>query len=157
MNKAVLETTLLGLGLLFAGSVLAGRPAPSGAPDSIGIPYSRHAVCEQVGVNGFCYFDVPAGKILRIERITGFARAGNVTHLVTQTPIDAYLIPETSSDGVAYLFEEYGPIYASDTNGQVDSNGVQRDFRILVFTDGSSTSGLTGTRAFVIGQLFDEL
>ena len=78
------------------------------------------------------------------------------THLVTQTPIETHLIPETYSDGPAYYYEEYGPIYASDTNGQVDSNGVQRDFRIIVFTDASSTSGLTGTRAFVIGQLFDE-
>jgi hypothetical protein len=156
MNMAALGTTLLGLGLLFAGSVFAARPVPSDVPDSIGIPYSRNAVCEQLGVNGFCYFDVPAGKILRIERITGYARAGNVNHLVVQAPIDGYFIPETNSDGSACYFEEYGPIYASDTNGQVDASGVQRDFRVIVFTDGSSTSGLTGTSAYVIGQLFDE-
>lgn len=135
--------------------------------------YNEDSVCEEVITltEYRCYFDVPPGKILEIEKVSGFSRSGNAQILFAQGTIgpefetldlgrDSYLIPTTatftfSGAGEVYFFEASGPVYLGSHDVYLTSSGVRRDYRIEIKTDGSRA--FTETIANVTGRLSPEI
>lgn len=100
----------------------------------------------------FCDFAVPEGKILQIEKVSGFSRKGDVLNVGIQPTgspaLTTYRIPRTVLDNLGnYIFEADGGVYAPDGLGSVD-------FRVLVETDGTSSDSSVGG-CTVDGRLFD--
>ena len=118
-------------------------------------PYTENVPGEEVNTAvAICYFDVPAGKILQVEKVSGFTRLGNVLFITVQVPTEILLVPAISVTGTAFSYEASGPVYATNTNVFTDGGGDTRDFRVVLSTDAAGT--ITGTRCAVVGQLYDE-
>lgn len=123
--------------------------------------YASDVFCESSGSNrALCYFDIPPGKVLEVQRVSGFTRLGAVTSVSLQTRantgapvITGYTIPTTTSQGVNHFFSAMDRFFGIDSDWATDANGNSRDFRIIIDTTGSGSS--TGTRCTVIGRLYN--
>ncbi len=128
-------------------------------------PYSEIVVCESnTPITALCYFDVPAGKILKIEKVSGVLRLGNINYLILQSKVGdsvqatSHFIPTVTgphggSDN--FIYEASGLAYAKDSDWITDGQGKSRDFRVVINTNPGSTTGVVG-RCSVIGQLFPD-
>jgi len=118
--------------------------------------YVANVLCEDSATSpttiSYCYFDVPSGKVLEIESINGFTWKGNVLYLGVQTSIGSggslfatYRIPKTIFPDFNYIYKSNGDVYATDNNIWADANSAGHDLRIIVSTDGiTSSNGLAG-------------
>lgn len=131
-------------------------------------PYvSTEQSCENISARtALCYFDVPAGKILQIEHVSGFTNSGNVLWVGLRTssfpgPLHFQWLVPTSGPAFApdvpvtsVIYSASVQGYASDSNTETDGSGETRDFRINVETDGLE-EGLQ-TACTVVGRLSAE-
>ena len=128
-------------------------------------PYIFDAFCEDSSVfpatDSLCYFDVPEGKVLRIEHVSGFTRKGNVMYLAIQsdptgggTVNTAYRIPRIISEPANYIYDADGAAHAKNDNIFTDGVGAIHDFRVIVKTDGVGPDDGLST-CTVAGRLFN--
>ena len=117
-------------------------------------PYLEEGVCLAIGpAGGFCLFEVPAGKILRIEKVSGFSGMGVAEIVQVQFQSSAEpgskrlnLIPRAHRE----FFEADNGGYATDANAFPDGTS---DIRVEVRADGSLGGSLL--TCYISGRLFD--
>ncbi len=105
----------------------------------------------------YCFFDVPPGKILQIEKITGqfSGTTGAITFLTVRNEPGGgeftYLFPRSLKTGPANgIYEALNGGYAADTNWR-DDGGSLRDIEVIVRFDSTAQSVICR----LIGRLFD--
>lgn len=123
-------------------------------------PYQKQATCENVSVPDaiFCYFDVPAGKILQIEKVSGQLTLGAPKQMQLNGEGGLTLtqfVPRVETRASFYFFEADGPAYVTDDDGLTDASGNPRDFMIPIVTDGAGNAVGSST-VWVIGRLYDD-
>lgn len=108
-----------------------------------------------------CYFDVPPGKILIIERVSG-KHEGEGDHLdlnhmfVDRGVFIVYLLP-TVSEGVSsndFIFDAKTVEYMEDSNSVTDGQGSARDFSVVGIKRLLGTN-FTYAECVVVGRLYD--
>jgi hypothetical protein len=133
------------------------RVAVTNAASNAVEPFGAQVLCEDAPTSpdsrAVCYFDVPPGKMLSIERMSGYTRRGNVEYLGVSALDNpgsqvSYRIPQNShTDNDVVIFEATGDIYIKDFD-------FERDFVVVIDTD--LTLWHRGeTVCEITGKLFD--
>lgn len=105
-----------------------------------------------------CFFDVPPGKILHVERMDGYAENGEVNSILIAAwegyNVTAYRIPTIApfAGPNEYRWEANGDFYVSDNDTIFDQDNDLRDMRVMVYSAG--TGSRTGY-CNIQGKLYD--
>jgi hypothetical protein len=138
--------------------------AVAAPPDFAGLefePFAATVDCTGVDPNTkyiSCFFDVPPGKILHVERIDGYAENGEVNSILIAAweryNVTAYRIPNIApfANPNEFRWEANGDFYVSDNDTIFDQDNNLRDMRVMVYSAG--TGSRTGS-CNIQGKLYD--
>jgi hypothetical protein len=133
-------------------------------PDFAGLefePFAATVPCTDADPNTkyiSCFFEVPPGKILHVERMDGYAENGEVNSILIYawqgSYVHAYRIPTIApfDNPNEFRWEANGDFYVSDNNTHHDPANNAYDMQVMVYSAG------TGSRAGfcnIQGKLYD--
>jgi hypothetical protein len=104
---------------------------------------------------GKCHFSVPAGKVLRIEKVTGqvFGPKLKYVTVANVSGKQIYLIPKILKvRDFERVYEADNAGYAVDTNAFINYGGQVRDIVVTLYLDEDDGGGYSCS---ISGRLFD--
>ena len=130
----------------FCATAIAAPPDFAGSEFE---PFAATVPCTDADPNPkyiSCFFDVPPGKILHVERMDGWAANGS--------SVNAYRIPTIApfANPNEFRWEANGDFYVSDNNTHHDPANIAHDMQVMIYSAG------TGSRmgfCNIQGKLYD--
>jgi len=150
--------------LLAIAAVAFWAIAAAAPPEFAGLefePFAATVDCTGVDPNTkyiSCFFDIPLGKILHVERMDGFAQNGEVNSILIyawdRSNVSAYRVPVIApfAGPAEFRWEANGDFYVSDNDTIFDQDNNLRDMRVMVYSAGSGTRA---GKCNVQGKLYD--
>ena len=142
------------------------NPVPTTIEANPPVSYVESVQCEDVPSTNppvsACYFDVPTGMILEVEKVSGITFTSEASQLILQGRLEGtspalwgVTLPDSAVDRriSRYVFSALERYYVGDTDMFTDVEGTPRDLRIEITATATGGPASLPSQCTVVGRL----